>query len=70
MCDCIKEWQKDIKTACEVDEVIFPVEILSGRLFIPVKTQKKGKCKEERLLLAKCPFCGQPYEGGPDGPDC
>lgn len=62
MCDCIKEWQKDIKTACEVDEVIFPVEILSGRLFIPVKTQKNGKCKEERLLLAKCPFCGQPYE--------
>lgn len=73
-CSCIEERRQKLIELCQADEIIMPIEILSGRIYIEFEkvytVNGKQKRKQVPLLLGQCPFCGTPYDkpaGAEDG---
>jgi hypothetical protein len=50
----------------EYENIISPIEMFSGRMYLSFTADKpcKGKMKQVDVpvLLSKCPFCGEKYE--------
>lgn len=69
MCGCMNEMADKLKAMNEnIDYILPPVEMLSGRAYITFIAKEKGKKKENKVpvLLSKCPFCGNKYEDKED----
>lgn len=47
-----------------IDYVLPPIEMISGRAYVSFTVKEKGKKKESDvpMLLSRCPICGKKYE--------
>jgi hypothetical protein len=65
MCNCANEVRQNLIKASGADNIIMPIELTSGRIFIEAEkiTIKNGKTKRKivPVTLAICPFCGKKY---------
>ena len=71
MCDCIKQMREKLKQAMpDATDIIMPVELLSGRVYIKATKicklqgkQRKQRKEQISILLSKCPWCGEKQGG-------
>lgn len=64
MCNCLYEKAEQMKEVGGYEEVLPPIEMLSGRAYMMFTVKEHGKKREKQvpMLLAKCPICGKAYE--------
>ena len=67
MCNCAYGMQEKLKNNFGYKDVTFPIEPLSGRIYLNIDvTDKNGRKSNLPLLFSRCPFCGKKYDEGSD----
>lgn len=63
MCNCMREIEKRLEEHEDIEYAKTPIDLKSGRPYLKVKVRKKGEKRKRKmkLLLNRCPFCGEPY---------
>ena len=70
-CDGLKRVIEGIKKQYpEYENIAPPIEMFSGRIYLSFSADKPYRGKKKQVdvpvLLSKCPFCGEKYEGESD----
>jgi hypothetical protein len=60
----MNEKMEQMKEKMDLEYVLPPIEILSGRAFLEFEVKEKGKKRSRKtpMLLSRCPFCGKSYD--------
>lgn len=64
MCNCMNEKIEQMKEKFDLEEVVPPMELFSGRAILEFEVKEKCKKRSIKMpmILSRCPFCGKSYD--------